>query len=212
MGEFASYSGEQLKIGTMEDMYYLRLDQRQLVGRIRGNVDVNSDDVYSLRFRFPWPDEDDQPPGVVGHERFERSVALWGMTVPEGVDHHSIQFRNDAGYLCSLPCPEGPGPHPVKIHRNGWSGAVHLAQQKLLRDGRIVPVLRCGGCGGKWRVEEPNEIAAIAEWFLDEGEKKRNDSWYGEGDAKQFVGHEFWHKIASRILAGAKADKFVATV
>lgn len=131
--------------------------------------------------------------------------------MPEGVEHYNVQFKADAGYLCSLPCPEThvvtPGfttvlPNGLKIARNGFSGSVKLTQQKVLADGRIVPVMMCGGCGALWRVEEEDEIRAIADAFYAEGERRRKDSTIVATGEK--VGHVFWHTIADRILEGAK--------
>lgn len=201
MGEYARFSGREIKIGTWEDMYYLRFSQRGLISPLAGNVDPACDEALSLRFRFPWPDEDAIEPG--GFEDFRRSVTVWGAAMPKGVSHYSVQFVAQAGYLCSLPCPESEGPHPVGVHRNGFAGAVRLTQQKLLADGRLVPVCTCGGCGASWRLEDSDEIQALAQSFLDEGQSRRKDSWVERGGEKVFVGHEFWHKIANRILAGA---------
>ena len=58
MGEYAKHKGEEIKIGTCENMYYLRFDQRHKVKALPGNVDPNGADAYALRFRFPWPNED----------------------------------------------------------------------------------------------------------------------------------------------------------
>jgi len=164
MGEYAKHKGEEIKIGTCEDMYYLRFDQRHLVQALPGNVDPNSDDALSIRFRFPWPNEDRNEPG--DFEQYDKGVAVhyydaYGMVkqddikAPAGVDHYTVQFVAHAGYLLSLPCPEGPqvlelplngGKMTVdlkglNIHRNGFSGAVQLVRQKLLADGRLVPGL-----------------------------------------------------------------------
>src|SRR5437016_4579142 len=65
MGEYAQYGGQDVKIGTCEDMYYLRYDQRWQVQALDGNVNPVLD-VAHLRFRFPWPDEDTIPPGADG--------------------------------------------------------------------------------------------------------------------------------------------------
>ena len=197
MGEYAKYKGEEIKIGTCEDMYYLRFDQRHDVEHVHGNVNPASDDAMSIRFRFPWPDEDHIEPGGA-FENYNRSVAVY-VPMPDGVDHSTVQFVAQAGYLISLPCPEGTP--DARIHRNGFSGAVKLVRQKLLADGRLVPILMCGGCGAMWREEEPDKIRAIADAFLQEGNKRRNDSWLPETGEK--VGHVWWHTIASRILMGA---------
>jgi hypothetical protein len=207
MGEYAKYGGQEIKIGTCETMYYLRADQRMMVRCMSGNVDPVRQ-ATEIRFRFPWPDEDHIQPGAF--QDYNRAIAVPGAMVPEGVEHYRVQFSASAGYLVSLPCPETHGttpglettlPNGVKVARNGFSGAVKLTQQKILADGRIVPVCMCGGCGALWRMEGEDEIRALADAFIAEGERRRNDSWREDG---RKIGHEFWHKIAERILTGAK--------
>ena len=208
MGEYArrKSDGQEIKIGTCEDMYYLRADQRHLVAALPGNVNPNSNDALSIRFRFPWPDEDGTLPGEY-HDRFERGAAVRGAVPPVGVEHGTVQFSAPAGYLVSLPCPEGqpdntPGLRTslngLTIHRNGFGGAVQLTQQKLLADGRLVPVCKCGGCGYAWRVEDPAEIEAIAVAFRAEGDSRIRQS----RDQNPSEG-AWWHKVADRILASA---------
>jgi hypothetical protein len=58
MGEYARYNGSDIKIGTCEDMYYLRADQAHLV---TAPVDGMLDPIKyaaQIRFRFPFPEED----------------------------------------------------------------------------------------------------------------------------------------------------------
>lgn len=199
MGEYAQRrsDGERVKIGTCEDMYYLRADQRHLVDVETGNVNVNSDDVYALRFRFPWPDEDGTAPG--DFERFSRAVAVDGATPPPDTDHHTVQFSAPAGYLLGLPCPEGTyNPH---IARNAFQGAVQLVQQKLLRDGRLVPVCRCGGCEAAWRVEDSSEIEALAVAFRAMGDRKEQ---LGRHNGTGAADRSWYDQVADRILAGAR--------
>ena len=62
MGEYAKYNGQQIKIGTCESMYYLRADQAHLVQAMSGNVNPITD-CESIRFRFPFPEEDGCKPG-----------------------------------------------------------------------------------------------------------------------------------------------------
>lgn len=213
MGEYALRLSDrtEVKIGTCEDMYYLRADQRRQVSAIPNSLDPNSDVALSIRFRFPWPDEDGTAPGEF--DPFERGVTVPGYTAPSSTDHGMVQFVARAGYVVSLPCPEGLHeqkltPHGPQIHRNGFVGAVQLVQQKLLKDGRLVPVCRCGGCGAAWRLEDANEIEALAVAFRVEGDRKRKGSWT---DAGEFVGHEWWHAVADRILSGAQLTPTLVT-
>lgn len=204
MGEYATRlrDGANVKIGTCESMYYLRADQRHLVRHRSGNVNPNGKDALSIRFRFPWPDEDENEPG--DFEDYDRAIAVSGMSAPPSteVDHYTVQFRADAGYLLSLPCPEsGDNAKELVIHRNGFSGAVKLVQQKLLADGRLVPVCMCGGCGARWRIEDPAEIERLALAFRTMGDNRTmmsRDRDPAEG--------AFYHTIADRILAGAKIE------
>jgi hypothetical protein len=125
MGEYAIHNGEQVKIGTCEEMYYLRADQAHLVRHLSGNVDPVRDRL-ALRFRFPFPDEDGVSPGGAGFDPFERGIAIRGVRPPaEGVEHHTVQFSARPGYLLSLPCPEAHGTDDDGMgctvsHRPSW--------------------------------------------------------------------------------------------
>lgn len=204
MGEYArTRKGEDVKIGTCEDMYYLRYDQREMVRAIQGSCDPVRD-AGALRFRFPWPDEDHVPPGGAefSDNGYHRSIAVDGFTAQD-VEHYTVQFTAHAGYLTSLPCPEsgaysggaGCGPrvleaHPINVHRNGFSGAVHLVAQRWIEGKGLVPVLRCGGCGAMWREEDPARIEELAVAFRSMADR----------EAKRGGRPAFYHAIADRVL------------
>ena len=212
MGEYAKYNGQSVKIGTCEDMYYLRYADRYKVQPEPGNVDP-ARQATSLRFRFPWPDED--AIARPGHDNeshdYDRSLAVPSMKMPSGVEHYTVQFSSPKGYLVSLPCPEGQDADwlrlhkpdgtqsPVAIHRNGFAGAVHLCQQKELADGRVVPILKCGGCGGRWRMEDPAEIEALVVAFRSAADRADADTRDGR-DARS----RGWHLIADRLAESAQ--------
>lgn len=216
MGEYAKYGGHDVKIGTCEDMYYLRFDQRFQVQHIGGNVNPASDaDAVELRFRFPWPDEDHIPPGSDQfHDNgFHRSLHIHGFTAPD-VDHNSIQFRHDSGYLVMLPCPESEAYHDgagayarkltaypeIGIAKNGYKGAVHLVAQKWRPSIGLVPILRCGGCGHMWREEDRSRIEEIAVLLRSEGDRREAEDMRGPNGHPG--GGLWWHQIADRVLAG----------
>ena len=199
MGEYARYGGESVKIGTCEDMYYLRYDQRHMVQPEPNSLNpADPAIVPELRFRFPWPSEDGQAPG--SFEASYKHVWVPGLTAPAHVEHGNVQFTAPAGYLCSLPCPEGPGQvEGVHIHRNGFNGAVQLVAQKLVPGVGLVPVLRCGGCGAMWREEDESEIERIAVAFRSEGDRRERDGrFHGTGAADR----RWWDQVADRVLAG----------
>lgn len=192
MGEYAQHNGEEIKIGTCEDMYYLRADQAHLVKALPGNVDPVRD-RDGIRFRFPFPDEDGIEPGAFEH--YQRGQRLYGVKVPEGVDHYSVQFKADNGYLVSLPCPEnGDEDRPYKIHRNGYGGAVELVQQRYW-EGRLVAVCHCKGCGAAYRLPTLEDAQPVI------------DALHAEADATlRRKGSELYavqlRTIADRVAAG----------
>lgn len=132
MGEYAIYQGRRVKIGTCEDLYYLRLDQVPLVQAEASSVDPRSC-LDVLRFRFPWPDED-------------------GLT-PLGLHHPSVDF--DRGELLGWAGYEAP-------HRDGCSQplAAELVQQGWRR-GVVAPVFRCAECRVRWSVPEFSDLAPV---------------------------------------------------
>src|SRR5262249_4560174 len=113
-----------------------------------------------VRFRFPWPDEDAISPGAF-KDAF-RGFTLWGFEQPE-LEHGTVQFTAQNGYLVSLPCPEGPDPGAAErgyvVHRNGYGGPAQLVGQAW-RSGRLVGIGRCGGCRRAYRLEDGYELAA----------------------------------------------------
>ncbi len=213
MGEYAKYGGTEIKVGTCEDMYYLRYDQRGQVYPVRGSVNPAGPERYMLRFRFPWPDEDHVPPG--GYDPYDRALAVPGFAPSQECEHRDVQFTARVGYVTSLPCPEGsPLYHrevqygstvfrlgtlepPIHVHRNGFQGATLLQAQKLVKGIGLVPILRCGGCGSMWREEDRERIAALAVCLRVEGDlRERHDPGRGA----------FWHTIADRVLEGLTVE------
>jgi hypothetical protein len=194
MGEYALYNGESVKIGTCEDLYYLRADQARLVRQVEGQ-DTTDWSVY--RFRFPFPDEDSEQPG--GFDDYSRRMPLRGVKPPEAMvdDHYKVQFTAD-GYNVCLPCPEASEnpAHGLTVHRNGFNGAVFLSQQRL-SEGVLMPVLECR-CGVKWRVPLADLDPII-------------DALEAEGHAMTGYGPEWCRKIAERIGQGFDPD-YVASL
>ena len=197
MGEYAIHKGQRIKIGTCEDMYYLRASQAAMVEPQPGNVfPMRTEARAVIRFRFPWPDEDHVEPGAF--EPYERTVGLWDVSPPAELEHHAVQFVAQAGYNVCLPCPESPAPAAitwhggaVKIHRNGFGGPVGIVQQGF-RNGVLALICRCGGCGAKynlptWSDAEPVVVACRAE-----ADRRARET--GDGT--------WWHAVADRIIAG----------
>ena len=147
MGEYATYLGRRIKIGTCEDMYYLRPDQIHLVAP---DTPLN---LTHSRFRFPFPDEDDRRPG--DFTDYDRGLSVWGYTVPDGVEHYRVQFKADAGILVNLPCPYSTDGRTgdLRYMFNGFRGPARIVQQRVWA-GVWATVLACGPCGSRFRLPD----------------------------------------------------------
>ena len=207
MGEYAFYKGKEIKIGTCEDMYYLRADQVHLIQRKAGSFDPTSvQDAEAIRFRFPFPNEDNSNPGSFNEHNF--GLGLHDIEPPEGVDHSKIQFLSNHpvdGMLISLPCPfstEGKE-SKNKVGFNGFSGPVKITQQKLFQ-GKLVLVCRCGGCGAAWRIETVEGVKPIIAALNERAAKEDHRAWVCEQHHKtKIASHgDLYREIVLRILAG----------
>lgn len=201
MGELAKLGSDTIKIGTCEDMYYLRYDQRHRVTPMSGSVNPVTD-APALRFRFPWPDEDKALPGAF--DPYDRGVCVRGLMPPADAAHYNVQMTA-RGYVASVPCPEssrytddGTGRRSLgelHIHLNGFAGSVLLCAQKYVPGVGLVPILRCGGCGTMWRDEDHHSIEAIAVALRSDADR-RSQCNKRDGSIK------WLHAVADRVLAG----------
>jgi hypothetical protein len=200
MGEYANYLGERVKIGTCEDMLYLRWDQRSKVTDSETPL-FDEKVLASIRFRFPWPDEDLILPG--GFDDPFRGLRL-DFEPPKDVEHSSVQFTAQNGYLLSLPCPESnpvilANDSPIRIGKNGYGGSASLIQQAW-RNGRLVSIAMCNGCRVPYRLENGyEEAAAVAIRSMADREILTADRMGTEGNRER---GQRLHEIADRLLAG----------
>jgi len=197
MGEYARLksTNQRIKIGTCEDMYYLRFDQRNLVKHESGNVDPNSPaDAGQIRFRFPFPQEDGMEPGD-----FE---PFYGLEVPgakaaKDCGHYSVQFsanrKQFGSYLVSLPCPNSKDADkiPAKVSRNGIGSEVEIVQQRLIGD-ELWTVCQCTACGAKWRCDKEAAEELIVAL------RAQADREPGQAD--------YFNAVADRVEAGYKME------
>jgi hypothetical protein len=154
MGEFAirKSDGVQVKIGTCEDMYYLRYSDRYLVQALPGNIDpMSAGTINELRWRLPFPDEDFIKIGE--YDPF-RGARLYNYEPGHTDDPGTLQFRSKYGMMLNVPCyhgeklPENTG--DIKPFWNGKGPAYELQFLKFI-DGDPWGVYGCIECRKKWR-------------------------------------------------------------
>jgi hypothetical protein len=156
MGEYAirKSDGQEIKIGTCENMYYLRYSDRDKVKpKNENNLDPNDDKIISeLRFRLPFPDEDHIKPG--DYEPFRREEVLLYDYEPKNTNAGLMQLSTKYGLLMNVPCyhgeklPDNYG--DIKVFWNGKAPAYALKWLKFI-DGIPYGVYGCIQCSEEWR-------------------------------------------------------------
>ena len=177
MGEYAKYHGERIKIGTCEDMYYLRANQRFWL--TESDVDFSDPkQLSSVRFRFPFPNEDDVPPGGDFHGcGFERGVMVEGCSPPYEVNHDPY----NRGKVCSKP------------------NRFQIIQQRFC-EGVWMLIGRCPECNSIFNFgEDPTGIIPVLEACKAHTIQADLVDSANDGD---FELGKFWLEMAIRIAAG----------
>ena len=171
MGEYArrKSDGERVKIGTCEEMFYLRWDDVGKVSQVPNSLDPAT--TAGLFFRLPFPDEDQMQPGdYTDHTRGYRlgwqeddgtaRGSYWNDWTPEGIAEMKpglIQLSHKSGLLLNVQCHHGaklPDTGPdVKAHWNGKSHSFELIHVKHVGGGVLRPVYHCRHCGAMWSMD-----------------------------------------------------------
>lgn len=186
MGEYAIRKSDdvRVKIGTLENMYYLRYEDRFKVRHESGNVDPVID-ANELRFRLSFPDEDDVPIGQ--YKDFRRGLRLYRASSVQGCSEDysremsgepgNIQLRHESGLLLNVPCYHGlklpevlP---PMKAFWNGKSWSMELYWLRPTPEG-VKPVIGCRHCGDLWRTDwadiwgyVPQDMRAVLREYME---------------------------------------------
>lgn len=153
MGEYATRKsdGEEIKIGTCENMYYIRWEDKS-------KVTPNKNNSFGLRWRLPFPDEDHLQPG--DYKEYNRSYRLYdhsGNDFDGGSEEReagNIQLSHECGLLLNVPCHHGKElpdvGEKVKVFWNGKSWFFELASIRE-DNGKLYPVVCCKHCREQWR-------------------------------------------------------------
>lgn len=161
MGEYVTFNGNQIKVGTCENYSDMRHTD---INRVSG---FDFAGIVGIRFRLPWPDEDNTTPGEYGDFRGMRLykanfdsgyVTDYNPEWLDEADPGHIQLRHkDSGLQFSVPCHHGNRlPDLGNKVRPCWNGkgySIELIALKVVEDGGIAPIVRCRHCKEMWRVE-----------------------------------------------------------
>lgn len=184
MGEYAIRKSDrlQVKIGTCEDMYYLRYEDRD-------NVQYDGS-FEGERFRLPFPDEDNIRIGEYGD--YERGINLYKATSTKstcfvdrvdnillsytpartGDEPGLIQLVHESGLLTNVKCYHGgrlpESTDEVKFFWNGRTPVNFELRAVKPLDGKMWAVFGCRWCRRMWRVEIPEILEYIPDEILRE--------------------------------------------
>jgi hypothetical protein len=178
MGEYIKHKGEIIKLGTCEDLYYVRYaDLLEMVRSgeaeaLGGNLAPIAYLGGAFRFRFPFPDEDGKPERYHPNGYHRGALVPW----PEGVvldpEHlpvhvkiaaHDEDFYGRVG--ANLPCPL-TDPTPA-IYLQPPDPLLQIIQQRPF-EGALWTVVRCPYCKAAWRLP-PDEGEFLAQSIDDNG-------------------------------------------
>ena len=160
MGEFAlrRSDGVKIKLGTGADMYYIRYEDRMKVERDENSLDAAKE--LDLRWRLPFPDEDDTAIGE--YDNYTRGQRLYtegdtyalNIHIPEN-DPGTIQLSHPSGLLINLPCYHGrklPEIDGADVFWSGKSWSLEL-YQVINTPAGIKPIVNCRHCRTFWSFE-----------------------------------------------------------
>jgi hypothetical protein len=180
MGEYAirKSDGLKIKIGTCEEMYYLRYSDRDKVCALPGNVDpMDEKEVSELRWRLPYPEEDHIKPGEYGD--YNHAVPLHGFTPGNSDDPGMFRARSKYGMIVDLPCYHGeklPVVEGASFFWNGKSCAYELRFLKFI-EGKPWGVYGCVECGKQWRAPLDEIVPHLTAYEV-QPLKNRLVGWY----------------------------------
>lgn len=208
MGEIIKIAGVETKLGTCEDLYYIRFaDLKRLrnSGQLRkmdGNLSGAEylDENNGFRYRFPFPEEDDIHAGQYSEYN---KAQIFGVkkSLLADVKHSNIVYHVSAGAMGRANMGSGYGvnlehkcPAAPDFVRSCSAAPdrlpIAIMQQKQV-EGQLWVVCACAYCGAKFRLDKPGAVELCQEIM-------RGLTCYDKTDNYR----TYWTEIVRRILAG----------
>jgi DNA-directed RNA polymerase subunit M/transcription elongation factor TFIIS len=145
MGEYAvrKSDNETIKVGTCEDMYYIRFEDRNEIMEDDGTESPLSTDT-SLRWRLPFPDEDEVDIGE--YDQHDRSVPLFKTETDGTVELFDMEIVDGDHFKgCKTP-------HSYYA----------LQSVKMTNDG-MMAIVKCRDCRMMWRADMDDVLPYITD-------------------------------------------------
>ena len=184
MGEYIKYKGEEIKIGTLENLYYAtyqKFTDALKAGQLARLYD-DAPEFYAkadsgFRFRFPFPDEDKLPLGDIGKQHYNRGVPV------------TISQADIPHYDTSTPFQD--------TFYN-----IEITQQKLVHrqsDGKLCLAIVCRDAvnGTSFRVEDEEAMKAILKQITQNHVLDEPDT----------IKKNYYRNVGLRILKGFRLEQ-----
>ncbi len=157
-----------------------------------------------MAYRFPFPEEDGRAAGSFDDFNKGRVFScLPGSPFALSPDNHdticvSISLGGVRGIGCHNVNTRVACPASGRLDRHSPIDAwpVEIVQQRLMADGALWTVLRCGWCGNKYRIDR-TAAEALAGFLRNYERDERSPN------------RSYWHAVADRILAGYPDEALV---
>lgn len=206
MGEYVKIKGQQVKLGTCENLYYTRFNQlKEAVSTMEfceGNDQPTEylKESNGFRYRFPFPEEDNL--GIGEYKDHEKGLLfLADETFSFDVSHSkkcvSTCVQGGAYNINHyIACPNSKEWVQTCSARNGFP---YLLKQQKQVNGQLWIVCECGYCGQAFRLDEDG-ARQICRFFVKELNFRKNSPYYSESRNKYYM------EVIRRIMAGYKTN------
>lgn len=199
MGEYIGINGTTVKLGTCEDLYYVRYEELEHViasgwtKKREGNLEPRDYlSTEGFRYRFPFPEEDGQYWTKWMERAHDKGLVVGVPPKLSEMDHdgiwHGVNANGGFNVNVNLPCPATKAFKKLKASPMPEHFPLAIKQQRRIGE-ELWLVVACGWCGHKVRLDAVG-AAVLADYLKTYGGDKN-----------------YWGEVARRIMAGYKLAK-----
>jgi hypothetical protein len=165
MGEYATYNGRSIKVGTCESLYGLRAEDAMKVSPTYTEP--------GWLYRFPWPDEDGHKPGMTEDWNRRDDVPMLDALLwlsDADTRHYSAPAADVEtwGTPKRLPCPASNDGRTIPAEPY----AAEVANSPVLRlvgqrqwEGKLVITVACGTCDALYRLQTIEDAQPVLDAY-----------------------------------------------